>query len=112
MPPRHPNPKALEAPPPGTSSDHCSPSRRTHRSTNASGDNAQSTGKLTPLHFEKGEFIAQTRQEAFRIMAEKLGCPLDGFQQEYVRHYRDAFRVLKQRLPQLGEGRQRFAPPF
>ena len=64
------------------------------------------------FHFEKGEFVAQTREQAFTIMAEKLGCPQNHFQQEYVRHYRDAFRVMKQRLPQLGEGRQGFAPPF
>ena len=64
------------------------------------------------FHFEKGEFVAQTREQAFAIMAEKLGCPQNRFQQEYVRHYRDVFQVLKARLPQLGEGRQGFAPPF
>ena len=64
------------------------------------------------FHFEKGEFVAQTREQAFTIMAEKLGCPQNRFQQEYVRHYRDVFQVLKARLPQLGEGRQGFAPPF
>ena len=45
-------------------------------------------------------------------MAEKLGSPQNRFQQEYTRHYRDAFQVLKARLPQLGEGPQGFAPPF
>ena len=64
------------------------------------------------FHFERGEFIAQTRQEAFRIMAEKLGCPQNRFQQEYIRHYRDVLQVLKAKLPQLGEGRLGFAPPF
>ena len=64
------------------------------------------------FHFEKGEFVAQTREQAFAIMAEKLGSPQNRFQQEYVRHYRDVFKVLKARLPQLGEGRQGFAPPF
>ena len=64
------------------------------------------------FHFQKGEFIAQTRQQAFAIMAEKLDCPEGKFQQQYLRHYREAFRVLRQRLPQLGEGREGFAPPF
>ena len=64
------------------------------------------------FHFEKGEFVAQTREQAFAIMAEKLGSPQNRFQQEYIRHYRDVFQGLKARLPQLGEGRQGFAPPF
>ena len=45
------------------------------------------------FHFEKGEFVAQTREQAFAIMAEKLGSPQNRFQQEYVRHYRDVFQV-------------------
>ena len=64
------------------------------------------------FHFEKGEFVAQTRKQAFEIMAEKLGCPVSQFQPRYVKHYREAFQTLKARLPQLGEGRQGFAPPF
>ena len=64
------------------------------------------------FHFEKGEFVAQTRKEAFDIMAEKLECPVSQFQPRYVKHYREAFQTLKARLPQLGEGRQGFAPPF
>ena len=64
------------------------------------------------FHFEKGEFVAQTRQAAQGITAEKLGCTAQDFQPRYVEHYRRAFRVLKNRLPELGEGRQGFAPPF
>ena len=64
------------------------------------------------FHFQKGEFVAQTRQAAQGIMAEKLGCTAQDFQPRYVEHYRRAFRVLKNRLPELGEGRQGFAPPF
>ena len=45
-------------------------------------------------------------------MAEKLGCPEPEFRARYVRHYREAREVLQSRLPQLGEGRQGFAPPF
>ena len=45
-------------------------------------------------------------------MAEKLGCTAQDFQPRYVEHCRRAFRVLGNRLPELGEGRQGFAPPF
>ena len=64
------------------------------------------------FHFEKGEFVAQTRKQAFDIMAEKLDCPVSQFQPRYVKHYREVFQTMKARLPQLGEGRQGFAPPF
>ena len=64
------------------------------------------------FHFETGEFVAQTREQAFEIMAEKLGCTVSQFKPRYVKHYREAFQTLKARLPQLGEGRQGFAPPF
>ena len=57
-------------------------------------------------------FIAQTREQAFAIMAEKLGTPPGRFQPRYLQHYREVFRALQVRLPQLGEGRQGFAPPF
>ena len=64
------------------------------------------------FQFETGEFVAQTRKQAFDIMAEKLNCPVNQFQPRYVKHYQEAFRTLKARLPHLGEGRQGFAPPF
>ena len=64
------------------------------------------------FHFQKGEFVAQTRQAAQGIMAEKLGCTAQDFQPRYVEHYQRAFRVLESMLPELGEGRQGFAPPF
>ena len=62
------------------------------------------------FHFQKGEFVAQTRKQAFDIMAEKLDCPVSQFQPRYVKHYREVFQTMKARLPQLGEGRQGFAP--
>ena len=45
-------------------------------------------------------------------MAEKLDCPVSQFQPRYVKHYREVFQTMKARLPQMGEGRQGFAPPF
>ena len=46
------------------------------------------------FHFEKGEFVAQTRKQAFDIMAEKLGCPVSQFQPRYVKHYREVFVLM------------------
>ena len=67
---------------------------------------------VQPFHFQKGEFIAKTRQEAFRVMAEKLGRGAGDFKPEYLERYRNALRTLKRRLPAVGEGKQGFAPPF
>ena len=67
---------------------------------------------VQPFHFRKGEFIAQTRQEAFRVMAEKLGRGTGDFRPEYLERYRNALRALKRRLPHVGVGKQSFAPPF
>ena len=64
------------------------------------------------FHFSDEGLIAQTREAAFHIMAEKLECRQDEFRQRYITHYREALRILRERLPQLGEGRQGFAPPF
>ena len=64
------------------------------------------------FHFEKGEFIRQTREEAFQIMAQKLGCTVRDFRPRYEAHYREVRTVLKERLPQMGEGQRGFAPPF
>ena len=67
---------------------------------------------IQTFHFEEEKLIAQTRQEAFTIMARKLKCPQQEFRRRYAEHYRMVKGVLAQRLPHLGEGRQGFAPPF
>ena len=64
------------------------------------------------FHFSDEGLIAQTREAAFRIMAEKLECNQQEFRTKYTQHYRRAREVLRDRLPSLGEGRQGFAPPF
>ena len=58
------------------------------------------------------KFVANTRNRAFDLMAEKLGCPRTSFQKQYMMHYRDVRDVLKEALPSLGEGKDGFAPPF
>ena len=65
-----------------------------------------------PFHFSRGKFLAGTRDQAFDLMAEKLGCDRESFYSEYVEHYKSVFGVLKDTLPELGEGKDGFRPPF
>ncbi len=65
-----------------------------------------------PFHFQRGKFLAGTRDKAFDLMAEKLGCDRVSFKEEYLEHYRMVFDVLRDTLPELGEGKAGFEPPF
>ena len=65
-----------------------------------------------PFHFQRGKFLAGTRDKAFDLMAEKLGCERESFREEYLEHYRMVFGVLRDMLPELGEGKDGFSPPF
>ncbi len=65
-----------------------------------------------PFHFRRGKFLAGTRDKAIDLMSEKLGCDRESFQREYLEHYAMVFGVLKDMLPELGEGKDGFAPPF
>ena len=65
-----------------------------------------------PFHFQRGKFLAGTRDKAFDLMAEKLGCDREDFREEYMEHYQMVFEVLKDTLPELGEGKDGFKPPF
>ncbi len=67
---------------------------------------------VQPVHFQRGKFLAGTREKAFDLMAEKLGCNRETFREEYLEHYRMVFGVLRDMLPELGEGKDGFAPPF
>ena len=67
---------------------------------------------IQPFHFQRGKFLAGTRERAFDLMAEKLGCDVKSFRAEYLEHYRLVFGVLKDTLPELGEGKDGFKPPF
>ena len=69
-----------------------------------------------PFHFKRGKFVAQTRSQAFDLMAEKLGSGKD-FNREYLDHYQQFVRVFKDKLrnnglPPLGEGKEGFKPPW
>ncbi len=70
-----------------------------------------------PFHFSRGRFLAGTRDQALELMAEKLGCSRKEFVPEYEKRYRDFFQHLKSELherglPELGEGKDGFKPPF
>ncbi|MCY4415991.1 MAG: radical SAM protein [Chloroflexi bacterium] len=65
-----------------------------------------------PFHFRRGKFLAGTRDKAIDLMSEKLGCNRQSFQKEYLEHYDMVFDVLQDTLPELGEGKDGFAPPF
>jgi DNA repair photolyase len=65
-----------------------------------------------PFHFSRGKFVASTREGAFDLMAEKLGCERSSFQDTYLEHYQRVFEVLRDNLPDLGEGKDGFKPPF
>ena len=65
-----------------------------------------------PFHFARGKFVASTREGAFDLMAQKLGCERSAFQDAYMEHYQRVFDVLHDSLPNLGEGKDGFNPPF
>lgn len=67
---------------------------------------------IQPFHFQKGKFVAATRDQAFDLMAEKLNSNRADFGTAYFDHYRNVKDVLQDRLPDLGEGKGGFAPPF
>ena len=69
-----------------------------------------------PFHFSRGRFLAGTRDKAFALMAEKLGCSLKEFPRLYMERYQEFFQHLKKELQdhgsELGEGKDGFKPPF
>lgn len=67
---------------------------------------------VQPFHFQRGKFVAGTRDTALGIVAEKLSCKGRAMVDRYLEHYRDVREVLRRRLPRLGEGKQGFQPPF
>ena len=67
---------------------------------------------VQPFHFQRGKFIAATREAALDMMAEKLNCDRASFRDRYLEHYAISYKVLNERLPQLGQGKDGFSPPF
>jgi DNA repair photolyase len=67
---------------------------------------------VQPFHFQRGKFVASTRERAVELLCEKLGCERSYFRQEYMMHYERVLEVLESRLPNLGQGKEGFRPPF
>ena len=65
-----------------------------------------------PFHVGSAKFVAGTRQAALLLMAEHLGCGAQDVVRQHLLHYNGVRAELKGRLPNLGEGRDGFAPPF
>ena len=65
-----------------------------------------------PFHFQRGKFVAATRDSALNLMAAKLGSDRSSFKVGYMAHYRQVFDILRSALPDLGEGKDGFSPPF
>ena len=67
---------------------------------------------IQPFHFQKGKFIAATRDSALDLMASKLNCDRASLRDRYMESYRKAYKVLVEKLPELGSGKDGFKPPF
>ena len=65
-----------------------------------------------PFHFQRGKFLAGTRDAALCLMAEKLSSDMKTFHRAYLDHYQHVRAVLSEQLPSLGEGKDGFSPPF
>ena len=71
---------------------------------------------VQPFHFTKGKFVANTRDEAARLMADKLDCEIEYFIDAYMEDYRATESIIRNRLAEddipLGQGKDGFKPPF
>jgi DNA repair photolyase len=71
---------------------------------------------VQPFKFTKGNFVAQTREGAFRLMSDLLDCEPEWVHIEYQRRYERDLALLKSIASEygvsLGEEKDGFAPPF
>ncbi len=71
---------------------------------------------IQPFHFTRGKFVANTREEAAELMADKLDCEIEDFVDAYMQNYRQSERIIQDRLTEngikLGKGKDGFKPPF
>ena len=66
-----------------------------------------------PFHdMQTMSFKAGTREQAMEIMAELLACEMPNVLRAYRSHYERTRAVLVKRLPNVGEGKDGFKPPF
>ena len=67
---------------------------------------------VQPFHFQRGKFVAETRDAALSLMTRKLSSDPKTFREAYLEYYRGVRDVLERQLPELGEGKDGFRPPF
>lgn len=71
---------------------------------------------VQPFHFQRGKFVASTREKAVDLMARKLDCDRAVFRERYLARYNEVYAVLEARLTaegaELGVGKDGFRPPF
>ena len=67
---------------------------------------------VQPFHFQRGKFVASTRDGAIELLCAKLMCDRASFRREYLEHYEGVLGVLEEGLPSLGQGKDGFRPPF
>ena len=68
---------------------------------------------IQPFHpARKTQFIAGTRREALDTLVERLDCDSSDAPRRYRARYTETRRILRQRLPNLAEGKEGFSPPF
>ena len=46
------------------------------------------------------------------MMVEKLGCDEGSFRERYIEDYERSLKALDTALPELGQGKDGFSPPF
>ena len=73
---------------------------------------ASRNSSSSPFTFSAVKFVAATRERALDLMAEKLDCDRASFRERYMEHYEMVHAVLDEKLPELGEGKDGFKPPF
>ena len=61
---------------------------------------------------EQRDFVASTRGPALDVLAEKLGCVSSDVMRLYGERYQQAREILVEALPNIGEGKDGFRPPF
>ena len=67
---------------------------------------------IQPFHFQRGKFVAATRDKALDLMSEKFNCDRTSFRDRYLEHYQMIYETLDEKLPELGQGKDGFMPPF
>jgi len=71
---------------------------------------------VQPFHFQRGKFVASTREKALDLMARKLDCDRAAFRERYLARYNEVYAILEARLTaegaEFGVGKDGFKPPF